>query len=89
MVPCVAHRSRSNHGASGGSADTDCRKHYDGVIMMEFYKLFHWRKDWPEMLSMEKVLMSGELHARCAEKMGKIDQMIIGAYMMSILLRRN
>ena len=57
--------------------------------MMEFYKLFHWRKDWPEMLSMEKVLMSGELHARCAEKMRKIDQMIIGAYMMSILLRRN
>ena len=59
------------------------------MIMMEFYKLFHWRKDWPEMLSMEKVLMSGELHARCAEKMRKIDQQIIGAYMMSILLSRN
>jgi len=57
--------------------------------MMEFYKLFHWRKDWPEMLSMEKVLMSGELHARCVEKMRKNDQLIIGAYMMSILLSRN
>jgi hypothetical protein len=54
--------------------------------MMEFYKLFHWRKDWPEMLSMEKVLMSGELHARCVEKMRKIDQLIISSYMMSVLL---
>nr|DAM32896.1 MAG TPA: hypothetical protein [Bacteriophage sp.] len=56
--------------------------------MMEFYKLFHWRRDWPELLSMEKVLMSGELHARCVEKMSKIDQLIIGASMMSILLSR-
>lgn len=37
---------------------------------------------------MEKVLMSGELHARCVEKMSKIDQLIIGASMMSILLSR-
>lgn len=58
------------------------------MIMMEFYKLFHWRRDWPELLSMEKVLMSGELHARCVEKMSKIDQLIIGASMMSILLSR-
>nr|DAL63215.1 MAG TPA_asm: hypothetical protein [Caudoviricetes sp.] len=57
--------------------------------MMEFYKLFHWRKDWPELLSMEKTLMSGELHARCFDEMSKIDQLIIGAYMMSILLSRN
>jgi hypothetical protein len=57
--------------------------------MMEFYKLFHWRRDWPELLSMEKVLVSGELHARCIEKMRKIDQLITGAAMMSILLSRN
>lgn len=59
------------------------------MIMMEFYKLFHWRKDWPELLSMEKMLMGGELHARCIEKMRKIDQLIIDASMMSILLSKN
>lgn len=56
------------------------------MITMEFYKIFHLRKDWPELLSMEKVLMSDNLHSRCIEKMARIDQQIFDAYMMSILL---